>query len=106
MGKETLSERVAKLEKTDEFYGQTLREIKEGILRIENQLKELPCKQEKLRQDNLEKTVNDSHEPRLKVVEAFKSEAIGKRMIIGALLVFSSNLITGLVVAWGAGLFG
>ena len=102
---ETIKERLARLEETDKFYGETLAEIKEGILRIENHLKSLPCREATLRLDNLEKTVDEDHEPRIKTVENFKSEAVGKRMIIGAMLVFGSNLITGLIVAWSAGLF-
>lgn len=106
MTEETLKERVARLEERDKAQEKILDSIARGIERIEKRLDQpLPCERNDLRLNNLE-GLGIEHERRLKIVEDFKAAFIGKRAVIVAVLVFASNLVTGLVVAWGAGLFG
>ena len=111
INEETIEVTIARLLERDESQWKALEEIKRTIERVEtkldNRLSEpLPCSENNRRLDNLEKQVADDHEPRLKDVEKFQSNLNGKLAVWGIVVIVVANLISGVVIAYLAGLIG
>jgi len=76
---ESLEVCVTRIEERDISQWKTLDSIAKGIDRIERKLDQpLPCDRNQLRLDNLEKSVQENHEKRLKTIEDHKSYSKGK----------------------------
>jgi len=100
-----INERVSSLEGQSELLLKAVEKIGEKAEGLVNSLGELKCRTNTYRLETLT-TVEIDHEKRLKALEDFRASIGGRRSLIIGLLIFCSNIITGLVVAWGAGLFG
>lgn len=108
---ETLEIEVAKLKERDNSQWRVLGEIKDSIRRIEEKLDTrlavpFPCNENNRRLNNLEKAVVDDHEPRIKTVEKFKDNLLGKMAAWGLVVILISNVVTGLILSYLVGLIG
>jgi len=111
VNEETIEVTIARLLERDESQWKALEEIKGSIRRIEDKLDEklrdpLPCNENNRRLNSLEKVVGDDHEPRIKEVEKFTDNLLGKMAVWGFLVIMTSTVITGVTVAYLAGLIG
>ena len=102
---EKIGDRVSKLEYQAETREEKLDELEASIERAKQKIeavlekiKDFPCRIHEHRLSNFD-TLEINHEKRLKIIEDFISRVGGRRNVVIGLLVFLSNLTTGLVVA-------
>ena len=104
---EPIEIKVARLEERYLAQGRILAEIKGGIKRIEEKLEDPPpCRENTRRLETLEKTVFEDHETRIQTEEKAWSNLNGRLAVWGILVILGCNVITGVTIAYMAGLIG
>ena len=114
MEKETKEDIEIKVARIEERYeerfkaqGRILSEIKDDVKRIVEKLEDpLPCRENSRRLNNLERAVFDDHESRIQTEEKARSNLNGKLAVWGVLVILGCNVITGVIIAYMAGLVG